>query len=138
MNIFLDIDDTLVDYSLVEKEDGYTNVPPLPGVVQFLQKALQKGNKLYIISWYSKDNPNRLKEKYQWCLRNIPMIQYQDIYLIPAPSNKADEAKKVLGVDALTKNDMLIDDMPENIKAWKEAGGTPFLIDIKTMSWENF
>lgn len=137
INIFLDIDDTMVDYDVVEKNDSYKNIPPFPGVVQFIQKCIQKGDTIYIISWYNKDSPDRVKEKYQWCLTYLPMIEYSNIAVIPAPSNKAKQAQKMLGA-ALSKNDMLIDDMPENIKDWREAGGNPFLFDKKTMSWKSF
>lgn len=138
MNLFFDIDDTLVNYKLVEEADSYDNVPILPGALEFIRKRQAAGDKLFIISWYNQDNLDRMKSKYRWCFNNVPMIEYEHLIIIPAPQNKADKAMKVLGADILTKNDILFEDNQDNMKAWKEAGGMPILFDISTMSWENF
>lgn len=140
MNIFLDIDDTLLDYNEVEKTGGYNNVPILPGVVQFVQRNLQQGHSVYIISWYNRDGEDakrKVKEKYEWCMRNLPMIDTPNIFVVPMPSNKAKKAMEILGEGSLTKNDILIDDNEDNIKQWKEAGGMPFLFDKNKNSWKN-
>ena len=138
INIFFDIDDTLVDYDLVEKADSYKDIPLLPGALKFIQNRQLAGDNLYIISWYNPENLERMKSKYEWCFRNLPMIQYEHLMIIPAPTNKADKAKKIMEMDVLTKNEILFDDNKDNIKAWKEAGGMPYQFDKKTMSWEEF
>lgn len=138
INIFFDIDDTLVDYDLVEKQDSYKDIPLLPGALRFIQERQLAGDKLFVISWYNTENLDRMKSKYDWCFRNLPMIEYEHLLIIPTPSNKADKAKKVLELDSLSKNEILFDDNEDNIKAWEEAGGMTYRFDKKTMSWENF
>ncbi len=137
INIFLDIDDTLVNYDTVEENEGYEGVPFLPGALQFIQENYTKGNKVYIISWYNSDRLDRMKSKYQWCFKNLPFIPYEHLIIVPAPSNKAGKAKEILELEQLSPSDYLIDDNEDNIKAWKEEGGTGILFDKKTMRWED-
>lgn len=137
MNYFIDCDDTLVDYSLVEKQGDYKGIPPLEGAVDFVRRHQLKKDNIYIISWFNAEAPDKVKSKYQWFFDNFPSIPYENLLIIPAPQSKAKKAEEVLGLNKLTANDILIDDAKENVHDWQSEGGRAILFDMSKISWTN-
>lgn len=88
--------------------------------------ALQrKGAKLGIISWLSKNSNAAFdekvkKEKLAWLKKHLASVAWDEIFIVPYGTNKAE----VCGVEDGTF--FLFDDEKQNIKSWSERGGFAF------------
>lgn len=138
MTICFDMDGTIVDFygvtNWLEKLRNYDATPyidakPLVNLSVLCRrlKALQnKGHKLVIISWSSKESNNEFDAvidfaKKMWLRAHMPSITWDNIYIVPYGTNKA------ITANVCNKNDILFDDDQKNLKAWKDFGGSAYL-----------
>lgn len=138
MTICFDMDGTIVDFygvtNWLEKLRSYDATPyidakPLVNLSTLCRrlKTLQnKGHKLVIISWSSKESNNEFDAiigfaKKLWLRAHMPSITWDNIYIVPYGTNKA------ITANVCGKNDILFDDDKRNLETWKELGGSAYL-----------
>ena len=124
MRIYLDMDNTLADFSLtlpepiaLEKmyEVGYfRNLRPITGG-HALSVALQAlGHEVYILSACIR-NSHCQEEKRQWLQVHFPNISAQNWVFTPVGEPKANYVNAA--------GALLVDDYGRNIREWQAAGG---------------
>lgn len=92
----------------------------------FILTALPaKGNSLK--SMNENDQVKIQREKMLWIGKNLPSIPKHKIIVVPRRN------KQLYAVNAGRRPNLLIDDSPENIKEWEEAGGIGILHRSETV-----
>lgn len=128
MNIYFDMDGTFVDLYSVENwlEDlrsnrtrPYEEAKPLINMnlfARYLNKAKEKGHKIGIISWASKNAEGGYiaeiaRAKKNWLAKHLKSVEWNEINVVEYGKNKNDFCK--------TRYDILFDDEYANRKAWQ-------------------
>lgn len=137
MTIWFDLDGTLTNTYAVEGWlDMLRSHDPTPyrvakptlrmsKLARQLNALQRKGAKLGIISWLSKNSNADFdekvkKEKLTWLNKHLSSVAWDEIFIVPYGTNKAE----VCGVEDGTF--FLFDDEKQNIKSWSERGGFAF------------
>ena len=131
--IYFDMDGTFYDLYgfegwleciLSEKTDCYTKAKLLVDFYHFtneLYRLKEKGYKLGIITWLSKNATKQYQNKvrsakYRYIQKNFDNI-FDEIHIIQYGKNKSQYCKE---------NDILFDDEKQNRILWKESGGNAY------------
>lgn len=90
-----------------------------------LNTLKRKGARLVVVSWLSKNSNAAFdekvkKEKLSWLNKHLASVAWDEIFIVPYGTNKAE----VCGVEDGTF--FLFDDEKQNIKSWSEHGGFAF------------
>lgn len=130
-----DMDGTFVNFygvkNWLEMLQSYDATPyriakPLINLNTFarqLNAVQRKGAKIVVVSWCSKNSTNEYDEeviqaKKQWLKKHLPSVSWDEIYIVPYGTNKA----QVCGVHE-NDNFFLFDDEQQNRHAWRKEGG---------------
>ena len=130
MVINFDMDGTIVNlygvenwFSMLQNEDTkpYEVAKPLVNfshLARLLNKLLDKGVTINIISWTSKNgspeyNAAVAKVKRNYLKRHLPSVSFSNIFIVPYGTPKYTLAKGIL-----------FDDEPKNREAWRKHNGT--------------
>ena len=124
--LFVDMDGTLCEWRQVDTEELYKEgyferLRPQQGVIDAVNKINSDGIfDVYILTHYLGDSPTAQREKAVWKDKYLPHV---NIIYVKCGSNKAEAVERIFG-KKITRDDILLDDYTENLRAWKEAGGT--------------
>ena len=124
--IYLDMDGTFVDlygfdgwlgYLIKEDTRPYVNAKPLINLsllARYLNKAQNRGYRIGIISWTSKNGSRTYNEavaiaKRLWLAYHLPSVQWDEIHIIDYGTPKSTCRKGA---------DILFDDEEKNLNEW--------------------
>lgn len=125
---FIDMDGVLAKWNTrASIEDLYQkgyfkNLHPDFRVIQYVEKLLESGENVWIVSSYLTENEYALMEKEIW-LDNYCRVPFFKRIFVPCGTSKAKGVERHIE-RSLTKDDMLIDDYNLNLFDWEEHGGT--------------
>ena len=86
-------------YRIMDEDDFWQTVEPLPGAAETLQKLMEDGHDVYVVT---TTHPRCLWNKVQYCLNvNFPFINLKHLI--------------VTGNKQMIRGDVLIDDNPDNL-----------------------
>jgi len=132
--IYFDLDGTLAEWKKASSmrelfENHYfLNLKEQKNILNFARSLAENAcHEVYILSAFLP-NCTALEDKTLWCVEKAPEIKNR-IFIING-SNKADAVIKILHQEALTNDDILIDDYSKNLNEWTNAGG-------KAIKWLN-
>lgn len=147
MNLYFDMDGTLVDYYAqkdwledLKKEQitAFLLAKPLYNVWDFsclLCELQRKGHKINIISWLPKNASNKYAErvkqaKLHWLKENL-LVYPDEIQIVPYGTNK----KEITGA----QNGILFDDEEQNRKDWGANAFSPAVMEeiLRQMAHQN-
>jgi len=131
--IYLDLDNTLADFSLSTPEEvallkmhheGYfRNLKPVKGARTFVEMLQRIGFPVYILT---KCIPTEhcKEEKRIWVKQHLPTIPEHNVFVLEVGDCKTIVAESVAG-------DILVDDFSENCRSWERAGGIAIKIVLR-------
>lgn len=127
MRIFVDMDGTLAKWNNVEFEQlyekgYYRNLEPNKKILDEVNRLIEQGEDVYILSCYLKDSQYALEEKKEWCKAYLPQLNEEKYVFVPFGENKGKFFNE-RGLSPITNHDYLIDDYTRNLIEWKELGG---------------
>lgn len=129
MIIYLDMDGTIANLYKGEWLADLIAKNPRPYEIadrlvdeEILQKLVEKGYELGIISWLAKNSTPEYDKavrqtKKNWLKQNYPNIEFKEIHIVKYGTPK----HKVANI----KNQILVDDEEPNRKKWKGVAITP-------------
>lgn len=126
MRLFIDMDGTLAKWNNVEFEQlfekgYYRNLEPNAELVSEVNKLVEQGEDIYILSCVLPESAYALEEKKEWLREHVPNLPEDKYIFVPYGKNKADYLKE--HYSPITNHDYLIDDYTQNLQEWKEYGG---------------
>ena len=101
-------------YDYIRKEGIFPAIKPIPGAIPALMELDDKHD-VYIVSTPSSASVTAM-EKLDWCSHYLPFLNRKQIILC--------------GAKELIRGDVLIDDSPDNLAAWKKANPRGHTITI--------
>ena len=133
MRYFVDMDGTLAVYPIEEgkwwEEPGvFAEMEPQEKVIKAIQKLIDAGQDVYILSAYHKQFPFVVEEKNYWLDKYLPEIDDEHRIFTHVGTDKTEYIP-----GGLQENDVLLDDYNPNLVAWAERGG----IGIKLLNGIN-
>lgn len=108
-----------VSFEELFKEGYYRNLEPNLNVVKTINRMLENGENIYILSAYLLESKYAKKEKEEWLQEYIPNLRKENYILIPYGENKVNFMEK-----SITEDDILLDDYTKNLEDWTMHGGT--------------
>ena len=126
---FFDMDGTLNEYGYVKniedlyKEGYFLTRPPHEKIVADVNRMIDEGYNVYLLSCRLTESQYAEKEKYAWAKKYLPRLHPAKIILLPNGENKAEYLKMARGI-IVDKDCILIDDYTKNLSEWDAAGGT--------------
>lgn len=132
-NIFLDMDDTLANFSdgitsqkkinkLIHTKGYFKGLQPLPFLEEMNKIAAIFPQNIFILSACS-NTPYCKEEKILWLKKYLPFASKENVIFTNVGDNKAEMVKPFLGKE-IDKYCILIDDYSKNVYEWEAAGGT--------------
>lgn len=126
MRFFIDMDGTLAKWNNVEfeqlfEEGYYRNLEPNEDILSDVNKLIEQGEDVYILSCVLPESKYALEEKKEWLKQYVPNLPEDKYIFVPYGENKADYLKE--HYSPITNKDYLIDDYTKNLVEWKEYGG---------------
>jgi 5'-nucleotidase len=100
--------------SIYFRHGYFTTLPTLPGAVNALGELADDGHELVIVS--SPCTPHSAAEKLEWCKKHLPFLDQKNVWI---GHNKHH-----------VRGDILIDDGPHNISAYRREHPEAFLTGI--------
>lgn len=126
MRFFIDMDGTLAKWNNVEFEQlfekgYYKNLEPNKDILSDVNKLIEQGEDVYILSCVLPESKYALEEKKEWLKQYVPSLPEDKYIFVPYGDNKADYLRE--HYSPITNKDYLIDDYTKNLVEWKEYGG---------------
>lgn len=126
MRFFIDMDGTLAKWHNVEfeqlfEQNYYRNLEPNKDILIDVNRLIEQGEDVYILSCVIPYSQYALKEKKEWLKQYVPSLSEEKYIFVPYGENKADYLKE--HYSPITNKDYLIDDYTKNLVEWKEYGG---------------
>lgn len=126
MRFFIDMDGTLAKWNNVEFEQlfeqgYYRNLEPNNDILNDVNRLIEQGEDIYILSCVLPESQYALEEKKAWLKEYVPNLSEDKYIFVPYGKNKADYLKE--HYSPITNKDYLIDDYTKNLIDWKEYGG---------------
>lgn len=126
IRLFVDMDGTLAKWNNVEFEQlfekgYYRNLKPNEDLVSEVNRLIDQGENIYILSCVLPESKYALEEKKEWLREYVPNLPEDKYIFVPYGQNKADYLKE--HYSPITNHDYLIDDYTQNLQEWKEYGG---------------
>lgn len=92
-------------YTILERKGFFRNLKPIPGALEAVQKVLDKGHTVKIVT--AAEFPINYSEKVEWFKEKLPQLKKRDLYMM--------HEKHEIHAD------VLIDDGPHNAEAYRKA-----------------
>ena len=132
--LYVDMDGTLAVFKVVDHleqlyaPDYFRDLEPHENVVEAI-RLLQRTNQydIYIMSSVLSDSPHALQEKNEWLDQHLPEIPAEKRIFPPCGKNKLSYVP-----GGVRKNDCLLDDYSQNLRAWE-----PPAVGVKLMNGIN-
>lgn len=126
MRFFIDMDGTLAKWNNVEfeqlfEQNYYRNLKPNKDILNDVNRLIEQGEDVYILSCVLPKSQFALREKKAWLKNYLPTLTEDRYIFVPYGENKADYLKE--HYSPITNKDYLIDDYTKNLIDWKEYGG---------------
>lgn len=126
MRYFIDMDGTLAKWNNVEfeqlfEQNYYRNLKPNKDILNDVNRLIEQGEDIYILSCVLPESQYALEEKKAWLKEYVPNLSEDKYIFVPYGKNKADYLKE--HYSPITNKDYLIDDYTKNLVEWKEYGG---------------
>lgn len=123
---FIDMDGTIAEWrtgyeSQLEMPGYFRNLRPT-NFLSPLKEFASKHRQAYILSHYLT-GCQALLDKHEWMDEYCPEIERERRLFVPCGTRKVDFVKERFGLDSLTEQMILLDDLSKNLHEWKAAGG---------------
>ena len=123
---FIDMDGTIAEWKVgcdgqLRMPGYFRNLRPT-GFLSPLREFASRHRQAYILSSYLT-GCQALQDKHAWMDEYCPEIEKERRLFVPCGIKKADFVKEWFGLDCLTEQMVLFDDLSKNLHEWRAAGG---------------
>lgn len=123
---FVDMDGTIAEWKAgcdgqIRMPGYFRNLKPTSFLAP-LKDFVSRHHQAYILSSYLPEC-QALSDKHEWIDEYCPEIGRERRLFVPCGIGKADFVKERFGLERLTEQMVLFDDLSKNLHEWKAAGG---------------